>query len=298
MGRMLEPEELLEDIVAVFQPKVLAGRKVVITAGPTFEAMDPIRGITNHSSGKMGFAIARAAREAGAEVALVAGPVAVATPRGGAPHRREVRPRDAGGHRGPDAGRRHLHRRGRRGGLAAGQRGRPEDQEGRQRHAPVLAFTENPDILATVAQGERRARRRAVLRRLRRRKPRPGEARQGQARAQGHPAAGGQHRPLTFGQDDNQMLLVDAQGAQELPRASKIECARQLVAEIARRLHRAAEPNQCKSTSRSSIRAWRTSCPPMPRPAAPAWTCGPASMRRSRWSPMPGSWCPPASPSG
>src|SRR3954471_23553214 len=81
-GRMLEPDELLEDIVAFFQPKVLAGRKVVITAGPTFEALDPIRGITNHSSGKMGFAIARAAREAGAEVALVAGPVSVPTPRG------------------------------------------------------------------------------------------------------------------------------------------------------------------------------------------------------------------------
>src|SRR6476661_3997506 len=81
-GRMLEPEELLEDIVAFFQPKVLAGRKVVITAGPTFEALDPIRGITNHSSGKMGFAIARAAREAGADVTLVAGPVSRPTPRG------------------------------------------------------------------------------------------------------------------------------------------------------------------------------------------------------------------------
>src|SRR3954467_13067075 len=81
-GRMLEPAELLEDIVAFFQPKLLAGRKVVITAGPTFEALDPIRGITNHSSGKMGFAIARAAHEAGAEVTLIAGPVALATPRG------------------------------------------------------------------------------------------------------------------------------------------------------------------------------------------------------------------------
>src|SRR3954451_4975612 len=81
-GRMLEPHELVEDLVAFFQPKLLAGRKVVITAGPTFEALDPIRGITNHSSGKMGFAIARAARAAGADVALIAGPVSLATPRG------------------------------------------------------------------------------------------------------------------------------------------------------------------------------------------------------------------------
>ena len=81
-GRMLEPHELLEDIVAFFQPKLLAGRRVLITAGPTFEPIDPVRGITNLSSGKMGFALARAAREAGAKVTLVAGPSALATPRG------------------------------------------------------------------------------------------------------------------------------------------------------------------------------------------------------------------------
>jgi phosphopantothenoylcysteine decarboxylase/phosphopantothenate--cysteine ligase len=81
-GRMLEPEELLEDIVAFFQPRSLLGKRVLITAGPTFEPIDPVRGITNLSSGKMGFAIARAAREAGAEVTLVAGPVHLPTPRG------------------------------------------------------------------------------------------------------------------------------------------------------------------------------------------------------------------------
>src|SRR6202008_2931953 len=74
--------QLMEDIVAHFQPKVLAGHHVLVTAGPTFEALDPIRGITNHSSGKMGFAIARAAAEAGASVTLVAGPVHLPTPRG------------------------------------------------------------------------------------------------------------------------------------------------------------------------------------------------------------------------
>ncbi|MCA1938201.1 MAG: bifunctional phosphopantothenoylcysteine decarboxylase/phosphopantothenate--cysteine ligase CoaBC [Dechloromonas sp.] len=81
-GRMLEPEELLEAVVDFFVPKVLAGRRVLITAGPTFEAIDPVRGITNLSSGRMGYAIARAARQAGAEVTLVSGPVALAPPPG------------------------------------------------------------------------------------------------------------------------------------------------------------------------------------------------------------------------
>jgi phosphopantothenoylcysteine decarboxylase/phosphopantothenate--cysteine ligase len=81
-GRMLEPHALLEDIVAHFQPKVLRDKRVLITAGPTFEPIDPVRGITNLSSGKMGFALARAAREAGAKVTLVAGPTQLASPRG------------------------------------------------------------------------------------------------------------------------------------------------------------------------------------------------------------------------
>jgi phosphopantothenoylcysteine decarboxylase/phosphopantothenate--cysteine ligase len=235
-GRMLEPEQITEDLVAFFQPKVLAGKRVVVTAGPTFEALDPIRGITNHSSGKMGFAIARAAREAGAEVTLVAGPVSLATPRG--VQRVDVRSaRDM---------------------LAATQAATPsadvfvataavadwrpatqsdhkikKDGSGA---APTLSFTENPDILATVAASER-ARSGALFC--------VGFAAESQdlannARAKrerkGIPLLVGNIGPLTFGQDDNQMLLVDAQGARELPRASKLVLARQLVAEIAARL--------------------------------------------------------------
>ncbi len=74
-GRMLEPEEIIEEVIAFFAPKLLAGRKVLITAGPTFEAIDAVRGITNLSSGRMGYAVARAARQAGAAVTLVSGPV-------------------------------------------------------------------------------------------------------------------------------------------------------------------------------------------------------------------------------
>lgn len=81
-GRMLEPEEILEEVIAFFAPKVLAGKRVLITAGPTFEAIDPVRGITNLSSGRMGYAVARAARQAGAEVMLVSGPVGFEAPQG------------------------------------------------------------------------------------------------------------------------------------------------------------------------------------------------------------------------
>lgn len=79
-GRMLEASELLAALTAFFQPKILQGRRVLLTAGPTFEVLDPVRGLTNSSSGKMGFALARACAEAGADVALVAGPVAQVTP--------------------------------------------------------------------------------------------------------------------------------------------------------------------------------------------------------------------------
>ncbi len=80
-GRMLEAGELFDDLYASLQAKPLSGKRVLLTAGPTFEALDPVRGFTNSSSGKMGFSLARACAEAGAEVTLVAGPVSLATPR-------------------------------------------------------------------------------------------------------------------------------------------------------------------------------------------------------------------------
>jgi phosphopantothenoylcysteine decarboxylase/phosphopantothenate--cysteine ligase len=82
MGRMLEPAQLLAEIENFFRPKLLAGKRVLVTAGPTEEPIDPVRVLTNISSGKMGYAIARAAHEAGADVTLVSGPVALATPPG------------------------------------------------------------------------------------------------------------------------------------------------------------------------------------------------------------------------
>ncbi|MBV8646313.1 bifunctional phosphopantothenoylcysteine decarboxylase/phosphopantothenate--cysteine ligase CoaBC [Paludibacterium sp.] len=81
-GRMMEPEDIAELLDGFFRPKTLTGRRVLLTAGPTFEAIDPVRGITNISSGKMGYALARACRDAGAEVTLVSGPTALTAPVG------------------------------------------------------------------------------------------------------------------------------------------------------------------------------------------------------------------------
>jgi phosphopantothenoylcysteine decarboxylase / phosphopantothenate---cysteine ligase len=86
MGRMTEPAEILADLQFFFQPNnvegLLRGRRVLVTAGPTEEPVDPVRVLTNTSSGKMGYAVAHAAREAGAEVMLISGPVSLATPPG------------------------------------------------------------------------------------------------------------------------------------------------------------------------------------------------------------------------
>jgi phosphopantothenoylcysteine decarboxylase/phosphopantothenate--cysteine ligase len=82
MGRMLEPAQIAAEIERLFRPGRLVGRRVLVTAGPTQEPIDPVRVLTNLSSGKMGYAVARAAREAGAEVTLISGPVVLATPPG------------------------------------------------------------------------------------------------------------------------------------------------------------------------------------------------------------------------
>ena len=235
-GRMLEPHELLDDLVAFFQAKPLAGQQVLITAGPTYEAIDPVRGITNLSSGKMGFAIARAAREAGADVTLVAGPVSLATPRG--VRRVDVRSaRDMQAAVAQQVGSATVFI-----ACAAVADWRPAvaaDQKIKKDgsgQVPELSFVENPDILAAVAQSVR-AQSRALYC--------VGFAAESQdllANAQakrarkGVPLLVGNIGPATFGQDDNALLLVDEAGAQELPRNSKLVLARLLIASIARRI--------------------------------------------------------------
>jgi phosphopantothenoylcysteine decarboxylase / phosphopantothenate---cysteine ligase len=235
-GRMLEPAELLEDVIAFFQPKLLAGKHVVVTAGPTYEAIDPVRGITNLSSGKMGFAIARAAREAGAQVTLIAGPVHLPKPRG--VMRVDVKSAQnmllVGMESAQNA---HIFI-----ACAAVADWRPANaaeqkiKKDGSGQAPQLAFVENPDILATIARTDRAKKGELYCVGF----AAESENLEANAKAKrirkGIPLLVGNIGPSTFGQDDNSLLLVDEKGVKQIERAPKLQLARMLVAEIASRL--------------------------------------------------------------
>ena len=234
-GRMLEPDELLYELTALFQTKVLQGKKVLISAGPTFEAIDPVRGITNLSSGKMAFALARAAHEAGAEVHVVAGPVSLTTPLG--VERTDVRSA-LQMHAAVMA---HVERADVFIATAAVADWRPAEVAGEkikkgQDGLPNFEWVENPDILADVASSTRAQAGALYCVGF------AAETQYLQAQAQakrvrkGVPLMVGNLGPATFGQDDNALLLIDEQGALELPLASKLTLARQLMAEIASRI--------------------------------------------------------------
>ena len=230
MGRMLEPEELLERLEGFFVPKVLAGRKVVMTAGPTFEAIDPVRGITNISSGKMGYALARACAQAGAEVVLVSGPVSLAVPADVrcVPVASALQMRAAVLAALPGA---QVFI-----GVAAVADYRPlttaEHKLKKTSDTLTVALTPNPDILAEVAA----------------RDDAPfcvgfaAESRDLDAYAEGKrrnkrlPMLVGNLVSDGMGGDDNTVILYDDAGRHPLPRASKAEVAQEIVAHLARLL--------------------------------------------------------------
>ena len=231
MGRMLESAELLADIIAFFQPKRLAGKRVVLTAGPTFEPIDPVRGITNLSSGKTGFALARAAVEAGASVTLVAGPTLLATPRG--VQRVDVRTA------------REMH--------DAVHAALPADvfvavaavadwhvvnasasklKKRAGAAPPVLQFATNPDILASVAALAAppfcvgfAAESDDVIDNAR-----------AKLASKKVPLIVANRAQDALGADSSELHLVDARGVTTLPRADKREQARRLIGAIADRL--------------------------------------------------------------
>ncbi|MFI4940039.1 MAG: bifunctional phosphopantothenoylcysteine decarboxylase/phosphopantothenate--cysteine ligase CoaBC [Burkholderiales bacterium] len=232
MGRMLEPEQLLEEIIAAFQPKIMAGKRMLVTAGPTFEPIDPVRGITNLSSGKMGYAIARAAREAGAQVTLISGPVALATPYG--VQRIDVR----------TAEQMHDEVMSRIDvqdvfvavAAVADWRVANVSEQKLKKDAsgafPPLQFALNRDILADVSALAGRpycvgfaAESEHLLQN--------GEAKR---KKKGVPLLVGNIGHRTFGQDQNELILFDDNGHTHLPQADKLTLARQLIAEIARRM--------------------------------------------------------------
>ncbi|WP_300453291.1 bifunctional phosphopantothenoylcysteine decarboxylase/phosphopantothenate--cysteine ligase CoaBC [Accumulibacter sp.] len=228
-GRMLEPEEILGEVISHFQPKHLAGKRLLLTAGPTFEAIDPVRGITNLSTGKMGYAIARAAREAGAQVTLVSGPVALSCPPGvkriavtsALEMHAEVHRQIAGNDVFVAVA-----------AVADYRPARPLDQKikkGAQTQPPAIELRQNPDILGDIAalpqpplcvgfaaESERLA-----------------EYAESKRRSKRIPLIVGNLIADGFGGEQNTLTLFDDDGQHPLPPAPKIALARLLVARIA-----------------------------------------------------------------
>jgi phosphopantothenoylcysteine decarboxylase/phosphopantothenate--cysteine ligase len=232
MGRMSEPPALVAEVIALLGPRRLAGKRVLVTAGPTFEPIDTVRGITNLSSGKMGFAVAQAAAEAGAEVTLIAGPTALATPPG------TMRENVTTAREMHAAVMAHAAKSDVFIAVAAVADYRVAKAKDfklkKSAGTPQLALVENPDILGDVvgqpkppfcvgfAAETENLREHAQAKRKQRRVPLLA-------------ANLAQH---AFGADDNALTLFDDDGEHELPRAPKIVLARQLVAHIARMLEK------------------------------------------------------------
>jgi phosphopantothenoylcysteine decarboxylase/phosphopantothenate--cysteine ligase len=239
-GRMLEPAEITEQLIAFFQKKLLAGKRVLITAGPTFEAMDPVRGITNRSSGKMGFAIARAAVEAGAEVHLIAGPCDLNTPleATGKITRTNV------------VSAKEMHSAAMQStdcdlffAVAAvadwGIAKPAKDKIKRQgKQAPALEFIPNPDILADVAKAVKTkggklhpfcvgfaAESTDLLKHA-----------QEKLQRKGVPMIVGNIGPDTFGSDLNELLVVEKNASKKIAKADKLQLARQLIQLVAKKI--------------------------------------------------------------
>jgi phosphopantothenoylcysteine decarboxylase/phosphopantothenate--cysteine ligase len=238
MGRMLEPEVLLQEVESYFQPKLLAGRRILVTAGPTFEAIDAVRGITNLSSGKMGYAVARAALEAGAYVTLISGPSCLTPP----PSAKVTRVTSAQE-------------------MLAAVNGVVEDMDifisvaavadyyvlnpseqkiKKDAHILTLELAPNPDIVANVVSLPRHpfcvgfaAESENLY-----------EFAETKRRRKNLPLLAANLIQDALGGDESELILFDDDGAHPLPRAQKIVLARQLIQHIAKLYQPAAVHNE------------------------------------------------------
>ena len=230
MGRMLEPETLLIELDALFQPKLLASKKVMITAGPTYEPIDPVRGITNLSSGKMGYALARAAWEAGAAVTLVSGPSALTTP----PNVRVIPVTTA--QEMHDAVMREVKKMDIFISVAAVADYRvtqvAKQKLKKSKMAPTLTLEANPDILAEVAALPKApfcVGFAAETEKLT-------EHAQAKRVQKTIPLIIANDAQEALGQDESTLILIDSKGSHALPRQPKLFSARQVIKHIARLL--------------------------------------------------------------
>jgi len=226
MGRMLEAMDLVREISAWFQPKLLSGTHVLVTAGPTFEPIDPVRGLTNRSSGKMGYAIARAAIEAGARVTLISGPTAIEPPQEAQVERIET------GRQMLDAVNTHVDAADIFIAVAAVAdyyvANRSTQKIKKESGVPALELVMNPDIVELVAN-----------------RPNPpfcvgfaAESEKLEERAEAKrrrkklPLLAANLVQSAIGADDNELVLFDDHGSYRLGRTSKLEQARKLIRHI------------------------------------------------------------------
>ena len=231
-GRVIEPIDLAAALDRLFVPQLLKGKKVMVTAGPTFEAIDPVRGITNRSSGKMGYAIAHAAYCAGADVMLVSGPTSLATPVGVSRINVEsaeemlqacLEYADTSDVFIAVAA------------VADWRVEQPALQKIKKQHAedtPTLNFTQNPDILHTIAQHSNApycvgfaAETEDLIA-------------HGQSKRikKGIPLLIVNDGPAAFNANENEVILLDDAGEHHLPRQEKSTLAHTLITEIAKRI--------------------------------------------------------------
>jgi len=232
MGRMLEPDQIIAELLARFTPKSLAGKRVLITAGPTYEPIDPVRGMTNLSSGKMGYAIAQAAFEAGATVQLISGPTALNNPYGCIRHQVQTAQQMH------DAVFAQIAEQDIFISVAAVADWRISNiskqklKKNGGEDFPKLQFEQNPDILAEVASLENppycvgfaaeseNLIKYSTIKRLKKNVP----------------LLVGNIAQKTLGQNQNEIVLFDDKGHYSLPQNDKTNLARQLITEIARRI--------------------------------------------------------------
>ncbi|HEX7748146.1 MAG TPA: bifunctional phosphopantothenoylcysteine decarboxylase/phosphopantothenate--cysteine ligase CoaBC [Bordetella sp.] len=232
-GRMLEAHQLLAEVIAFFQPKLLAGKHVLMTAGPTSESIDPVRVLSNRSSGKTGYALARAAQEAGARVTLVSGPTSLPAPHGvtliPVTTARQMHAAVMAEAAGADIF------------IAVAavadwyvKNASAQKIKKTGSTPPQLEFEANPDILADVArlpEGPWCVGFAAETENL-------AQHAEDKRRRKNIPLLVGNLAQNVMDADTTEMALFDAQGMHSLPAAPKLDAARRLIAEIATRLPR------------------------------------------------------------
>jgi len=235
-GRMLEPDEILQDVISLLSPKDLLAKRILLTAGPTFEALDPVRGLTNRSSGKMGYALAKSAHQRGAQVVMVSGPTHLPVPRGVQVIHVESALQMQ------HAVMTHLNESDVFIACAAVADWRAIDvapqklKKNDKQTPPTFELTANPDILASVCQSERALSGKLFCVGFAAETENLELNAKSKLVRKGAQVILGNLAQNTLGRDDNTLLWVDAKGTFEIPNNTKAALADEVMKQIAQRL--------------------------------------------------------------